>query len=111
MNLPELITLDFWNVLAKAHMTELTMVLTAAVVTLLDRYVRKQVSKLTASRNVVVRFLVFLTVVSVGYTLLTLGTAWVVKRGLTFQGGAYMSLVAAGVLVIVAVEALRQRQV
>ena len=34
MNLPEFLTLPFWNHLARAHLTELIMVLTAAVVVL-----------------------------------------------------------------------------
>jgi hypothetical protein len=87
------------------------MVLTAAVVTLLDRYVRKHLSKLTSSKGVISRFLIFLLVCSVGYACLTLGTAWLLRSGLTMYGGAYMSLVAAGTLVVVSVEALRQRQV
>ena len=111
MSLDSLITLGYWNALAKSHLPELVMVLTAAVVTLLDRYVRKHLSKLTSSRGVVSRFLIFLLVCSVGYACLTLGTAWVLRSGLTMYGGAYMSVVAASVLVVVAVEALRQRQV
>jgi len=111
MSLDSLVTLDYWNGLARSHLPELVMVLTAAVVTLLDRYVRKHLSKLTSSRGVVSRFLIFLLVCSVGYACLTLGTAWALRSGLTMYKGAYMSLVALGILIIVAIEAVRQRRV
>ncbi len=111
MNLPDYLSLGYINTMAREHLPELVMVLTAAVVTLLDRYVRKHLQKLTSSRGVVVRFLIFLAVCSAGYALLALGTAWVVRKGLLVQGGAYMAPIAFGVLVVVAVEALRQRQI
>ncbi len=110
MNLPDFISLPFWNHLARANLPELVMVLTAAVVVLLDRYVRKLVHKFTASHGVVFRFFVFLLVCSVGYTILALGTAWLLRTGLTVERGVYMAPVAFGILLIVAIEAQRQRQ-
>jgi len=110
MNLPEFFTLPFWNQLARPHLTELTLVLTAAVVVLADRYVRQLVNKFTASHGKVFRFLVFLFVCSVGYAALTLGAAWLLESGLTFKRGAYMAPVAFGVLLVVAIEAQRQHQ-
>ncbi len=110
MTVPEFWTLLFWNHLARAHLPELVMVLTAAVVVLTDRYVRRLVNKFTASHGVVFRFFVFLFVCSVGYAGLALGASWLLRSGLTWNGGMYMAPVALGVLLIVALEAQRQRQ-
>ncbi len=111
MNVPEFWNLPFWNQMARAHLPELIIVLTAAVVVLADRYVRQLVNKFTSSHGRVFRFFVFLTVCSAGYAALTLGTAWLVRYGLLWKGGVYMAPVALGILLIVAVEAQRQRQV
>ncbi len=111
MELPEMATLLYWNSLAKAHLPELVMILTAGVVALADRYVRKVLGRATSSVNRVVRFLVFLLACSVGYAALALGIAWGLRRGLTLGGGAYMAPVVLGILVLVAIEAQRQRQI
>jgi hypothetical protein len=111
MNLPNFLTLPFWNRLAEAHLTELILVLTAAIVVLLDRQVRKLVNRFTQSHGRLFRMGVFLLVCSVGYTTLSLGTAWALREGLGFRQGAYMAPIAFGILVIVAVSAERQRQV
>lgn len=110
MTLPEFVTLPFWNQLARAHLPELVMVLTAVVVVLLDRYVRRLVNKFTSSHGRVFRFFVFLLVCSVGYGALALGTAWALRSGLTWKGGIYMAPVAFSILLLVAIEAQRQRQ-
>ena len=98
MTLPEFATLPFWNQLARAHLPELIMVLTAAVVVLLDRYVRRVVNKFTSSHGRVFRFFVFLFVCSVGYSAISLGTAWLLRSGLTIKGGIYVAPVALGIL-------------
>lgn len=110
MNLSHFFTLPFWNGLAKGHLPELIMVLTAAVVVIADRYVRKTVHKMTSSYGSFLRFLVFLFVCSVGYAGLALGAAWLVRIGLLYKGGMYMAPIALGVLIVVAFEAGRQRQ-
>ena len=110
MSLPEFLTLPFWNQLARAHLPELVMVLTAAVVVLADRYVRQIANKFTSSHGRIFRFFVFLVICSIGYASLTLGAAWLLRSGLTFQGGHYMAPAALGILLIVALEAQRQRQ-
>ena len=111
MDLPQFLTLPYWNQLAKLHLTELVMVLTAAVVVLLDRQIRRLVNRFTRSHGRVFRLAVFLLVCSVGYTALSLGTAWALKEGLTFRKGAYMAPIATGILLIVAIEAERQKQI
>ncbi len=110
MNLPELLSLPYWNSLAKAHLPEIIMVLTAALVVLADRYVRRLVNKYTSGRGAVARFFVFLLICSIGYAGLTLGTAWALRSGLTLEGGAYMAPCVLGILLLVAVEAQRQKQ-
>jgi hypothetical protein len=110
MNLPEFLTLPFWNHLARSHLPELVMVLTAAVVVLADRYVRQLVNKFTSSHGRVFKFFVFLLTCSVGYTVLVLGASWLLRSGLTLKGGAYMAPVALAVLLLVAIEAQRQKQ-
>ncbi|MCP4679197.1 MAG: DUF3392 family protein [Deltaproteobacteria bacterium] len=110
MTVPEFWTLPFWNHLARAHLSELVMVLTAAVVVLTDRYVRQLVNKFTSSHGAVFRFFVFLLVCSAGYTCMALGASWLLRSGLTWKGGMYMAPIALGVLLIVAIEAQRQRQ-
>ena len=111
MNLPEFLTLPYWNQLALAHFPELIMVLTAAVVVLLDRQIRKLVNQFTKSHGPVFRFAVFLTVCSVGYAALALGAAWALREGLTIYKGVYMAPIALGILIIVAIGAERQKQV
>ena len=111
MNLPSFLTLPFWNQLASDHLTQLVMVLTAAIVVLLDRQVRRLVNQYTKSHGRLFRFLTFLLVCSVGYSALALGTAWALKEGLTFNNGAYMAPIALAILVVVAFGAERQRQI
>lgn len=111
MDISNLLTLPFWNGLAKAHLPELIMILTAAVVVLADRYIRRMVHKMTSSYNRILRFVVFLFVCTIGYSGLALGAAWLVRIGLMFKGGVYMAPVAAGILLVVALEAQRQRQI
>jgi hypothetical protein len=110
MTMPEFLTLPFWNQLAGSHLPELVMVLTAAIVVLADRYLRRLVHKFTSSHGRVFRFFVFLITCSVGYTALVLGAAWILRGGLMLKGGTYMAPAALGVLLIVAIEAQRQRQ-
>ncbi len=111
MDFSQYLKLDFWNHLASSHLPELIMILTAAILVMLDRYVRKTVTKATKSLNVVSRFAVFLLVCSAGYALLALGVAKALKMGITMNGGIYAAPVVAGLLVLVAIEAQRQKQI
>ena len=108
--LPEFLTLPFWNQIGKAHLPELVMVLTAAVVVLLDRYIRQLVHKFTSSHGAVFRFIAFLLVCSVGYASIALGAAWLLRSSLMIDRGSYLALISFGILLIVAIEAQRQRQ-
>jgi hypothetical protein len=109
-NLPEFLTVAFWNQLGTANLPELVMVLTAAVVVLLDRYVRQLVHKFTSSHGAVFRFITFLLVCSIGYASISLGTAWLLRSGLMIERGSYVAPISFGILLIVAIEAQRQRQ-
>ncbi|MCP4199405.1 MAG: DUF3392 family protein [Proteobacteria bacterium] len=109
-NLPEFLTVAFWNQLGRANLPELVMVLTAAVVVLLDRYVRQLVHKFTSSHGAVFRFFTFLLVCSIGYASVSLGTAWLLRSGLMIERGSYVAPISFGILLIVAIEAQRQRQ-
>lgn len=111
MTISQLITLEYWNGLVTSHLPELIMVLTAAVVVVLDRYIRRIVTKMTNSFHVVSRFLVFLLVCSIGYAVLALGVAWALRTGFTVSGGLYAAPAVLLVLIVVAVEAQRQRQI
>lgn len=111
MDFSQAITIVYWNGLAKAHLPEIIMILTAGVVALTDRYVRKLLSRATNSMNRVLRFMVFLLACSVGYAVLALGIAWGLRSGLMISGGAYMAPVIFGILILVAIEAQRQRQI
>jgi len=110
MNLNELVTLTYWNTLARSHMAELVMILTAALIALADRYIRRMLTRATSSSNGVTRFLIFLLVCSVGYGVLALGLAQVLRQGLNLADGAYMAPAVLGLLLITAIEAQRQRQ-
>jgi hypothetical protein len=110
MDLNQYATLGFWNELVRSHLSELTLILTAALVALIDRYVRRAVSKVTASINAVARFAIFLTLCSLGYAAMALGLAWLLHRGLGMFGGAYMAPIVFGVVLLTAIEAHRQRQ-
>jgi hypothetical protein len=110
MDLNQYATLTFWNELVLAHLTELTLILTAALVALADRYARRFVAKMTSSVNAVARFAAFLLLCTVGYASLALGLSWLLKSGLAAAGGAYMAPIVAGVVLLVAVEAQRQKQ-
>jgi len=110
MNLFDLTTLGYWNSLARAHLPELVMVLTAATVALADRYLRRLVHRATASWNKALRFAAFLGACSVGYAVLALGLAWLLRAGLTMREGVYMAPAAAALLLLISIEAQRQRQ-
>ncbi|MFO8073641.1 MAG: DUF3392 family protein [Polyangia bacterium] len=111
MEIAELASLNFWNGLVREHLSEVVMVLTAALVALADRYARRLLQGWTSSWNRALRLLTFLLVCSAGYAALALGLAWAVRSGLTLSGGAYMAPVVLGVLLLVALEAQRQRQI
>jgi hypothetical protein len=103
-------SLPFWNSLAKTHLSEIIVVLTAAVVVLLDQRVKKLVNGFTQSHGRVFRFAVFMIVCSVGYAALALGTAWALREGLTLAKGAYMAPSIIAILIIVALSAERQKE-
>jgi len=111
MHFSQLVSLPYWNHLARAHLSEIIVVLTAAILVLLDRQVRKLVNGFTKSHGRVFRFAVFLAVCSAGYAALALGTAWALREGLTLAKGTYMTPMILGILVIVAVGAERQKQI
>jgi hypothetical protein len=110
MDFSQLITLGYWNGLIRAHLPEIIMILTAAIVVVLDRYVRKIVTKFTSSYHVVSRFLVFLLVCSAGYTALALGVAKALRMGFNMSG-IYAAPAVLGLLIIVAIEAQRQHHI
>lgn len=110
MHLSQLVSLPYWNHLARSHMSEIIVILTAAILVLLDRQVRKLVNSFTKSHGRIFRFSVFLTVCSAGYAALTLGTAWALREGLTLAQGAYMAPMVVGLFIIVAIGAERQKQ-
>ena len=110
MNLTQFLSLPFWNQAARTHLSEIIVVLTAAILVLLDRQIRRIVNSFTKSHGRVFRFAVFLAVCSAGYAALALGTAWALREGLTFAKGAYMAPMVLGILLIVAVSAERQKQ-
>ena len=72
MQFTELMTLGYWNGLAQGHLPELVLILTAAMVTLADRHVRRLLNRMTASRGKIARFAAFLVVCSAGYAALGL---------------------------------------
>lgn len=111
MDFSEFLTLNYWNALAQSHLPELVMILTATIVVVLDRYVRRMVGRATSSFNVVSRFLVFLLLCSVGYAALALGVAWALRAGITINGGLYAAPAVLAVVMLVAIEAQRQKQV
>jgi len=110
MDLNQYATLGFWNGLVNGHMPELILIMTAALVALADRYVRRLIAKATASLNAFLRFAVFLALCSIGYAAMALGLAWLLHRGLNLFGGAYMAPMVLGVVLLMAIEAHRQRQ-
>lgn len=110
MSLPSFLTLPFWNQLARAHLPELIMILTVAIVVALDRHTRKLVNQFTSSHGPVFRFFVYVLVCSVGYGAMVLGSAWLLRAGLTIYKGAYIAPIAAGILLLVAIDAQRQKQ-
>ncbi len=111
MNLPVFLTLPFWNQLARTHFSEIIVVLTAAVVVILERHFRKIINNFTKSYGRIIRFIIFLVVCSVGYSALALGVAWALREGLTLAKGVYMAPTVLGILIIVAISAERQKQI
>jgi hypothetical protein len=110
MDLNQYASLAHWNGLVRAHLPELTLILTAALVALFDRYTRRAISKITSSINAVARFAIFLVMCSLGYAVLALGLSWALRAGLALFGGAYMAPMVAGMVLLMAIEAHRQRQ-
>lgn len=111
MQLSQLLSLPYWNRLAASHMSEIIFILTAAIMVLLDRHVRRLVNSFTQSHGRIFRFVVFLAVCSGGYAALTLGTAWALREGLALAKGAYTAPMILGIFIIVAVVAERQKQI
>jgi len=110
MTIEQLGTLAFWNGLVRPHTTEIVLVLTAGVVALLDRYVRRLVTNWTSSFNRVTRFLAFLAMCGFGYAALALGVSFALREGLALKGGMYMAPAVLGLLIVMAIEAQRQKQ-
>ena len=110
MTVEQLGTLSFWNGLVRPHDTEIVLILTAGIVALANRYVIKLVTGWTSSFNKVTRFLTFLLACAVGYTALALGVSFALKKGLAIEGGTYMAPAVLVLLVLLAIEAQRQRQ-
>ena len=110
MNLAQILSLPYWNQAARAHLSEIIVVLTAAILVLLDRQVRRLVNSFTKAHGRVFRFAVFLAVCSAGYAALALGTAWALREGLSVAKGAYTAPMVLGILVLVAISAERQKQ-
>lgn len=111
MDIPALFTTTFWNGLARSYLPELVTILTATIVVLLDRPVRRQVHRLTKSYNRVLRFLIFAAVCSFGYAALSVGCAFLVRFTLTVQKGQYMAPIAFAILIVVGIVAERQKQI
>lgn len=111
MHLSQILSLSFWNHWAMSHLSEVIVVLTSAIVVLLDRQVRRLVNNFTKSHGRLFRFAVFLAVCSVGYAALALGAAWALREGLTMAKGAYTAPTILGILIIVAISAERQKQI
>jgi len=111
MDFSQMTTLEFWNGLVRSHTTELILILTTAVVVVLDRYLRRAVAKVTSSFNVVSRFAVFLLMCAVGYTALALGVSFALKAGIALKGGLYAAPAVLAILIIVAIEAQRQKAI
>ncbi len=110
MTLKALLTLTFWNGLARAHLSELVLVLSAAIVVLLDRPVRRLVHRATRRYHRVLRFLVFLVVCSFGYAALTLACAWLLRVALTLNRGQLMAPLTLAIFLVVGIVAERQKQ-
>jgi hypothetical protein len=110
MTVEQLGTLAFWNGLVRPHGAEIVLILTAGIVALANRYVLRLVTGWTSSFNKVTRFLAFLLMCAVGYTGLALGVSFALKKGFAIEGGAYMAPAVLALLVLLAIEAQRQRQ-
>lgn len=110
MTIEQLGTLAFWNGLVRPRAAELVLILTAGIVALASRYVWRVVTRWTSSFNPVARFLVFLLACAAGYGALALGVSFALREGLAFRGGAYAAPAVLALLVLMAIEAQRQRQ-
>jgi len=110
MTIEQLGTLEFWNGLVQPHKAEIVLILTAGIVAVANRYVLRLVNGWTSSLNKVLRFLAFVLTCAVGYTALALGTSFLLKEGLALKGGLYMAPAVLVLLVLLAIEAQRQRQ-
>jgi hypothetical protein len=110
MTVEQLGTLEFWNGIVRPHGKEIVLILTAGIVALANRYVLRLVTGWTASFNKVTRFLAFLVTCAVGYTALALGISFALREGLALKGGAYMAPAVLALVVLLAIEAQRQRQ-
>ena len=110
MTIEQLGTLAFWNGLVEPHATEIVLILTAGIVAVANKYVLRIVNGWTSSFNKVMRFLAFLLTCALGYTALALGTAFLLREGLALKGGLYMAPAVLVLLILLTVEALRQRQ-
>jgi hypothetical protein len=110
MTIEQLGTLAFWNGLVRPHTAELVLILTAGVVALTDRYLRRLVTGWTSPFNPVPRVLTFLLACAVGYTALALGISFALREGLAFKGGLYAAPAVLALLILMTIEAQRQRQ-
>jgi hypothetical protein len=111
VTLPSFLTITYWNELARAHLSEVVMILTATVLVLMDRPVRRLVRRFLRPKSRVLRFLVFVAVCSFGYAGLALAIAWLLRRAVTLSNGAFLAPTALALLLIVGIIAERQKQI
>jgi hypothetical protein len=109
--MPDWLSFGFYNRLALQHLGDVVMVLTAAIVTLADRHLYPRIARRIRRFHAMLRFLGFLLVVGIGYGILTIFTARILRHGLSWQNGRYVVLIALGVCALLAWEAQRQRRV
>jgi hypothetical protein len=104
-----LLKLSYWNGLARAHLSEVIMVLTATLLVLMDEPVREILNRVFRPKSRFLRFLVFVALCSFGYAALAIGTARCLRWLLSVHKGAYMAPIALTILIGAGIVAARRK--
>ena len=105
------LTLAFWNNLARSHLSDIVMILSAIILVLLDKPVRQVVDSIYKPKSRLFRFVLFVIVCSFGYAALAVVTARVLRFVLVMNGGAYIAPFAIVILIATGIIAAKQKHI
>lgn len=103
MFLSAILSLSYWNNLTRSYLPELILVLTVAIVIILEHRFGPSVHKNIPSRFPLLRGLIFICLCAVA----ALAVAWLLRFVLAAFAGQFIALIALGLILLVAISSKR----